>query len=115
MNTSNIIEAILYECIAANGFLSKLRALDFSKVQYENLLQALNLYRDQVKEKEFIERSVAYCLYYLDLGISDAIKYYPKNEDERRFIENVYVECSNLISEILTPDIMKGPLPKEFQ
>src|SRR6266540_5745264 len=109
MSTSKIIDIILYECIGLHGFLVRLRALEFSEVHYENLLNALRAYRDETKEKEFIDRSVACCLYYLELGMSNALQYYPKNEGEKQFIENVYVECSNLIIEILTPDKMKGP------
>lgn len=114
MTTSKPIHVIHYECIGTNGFLSKLRGLEFSETHYKNLIDALKLYRNEIKEQEIMERSAAYCLYYLEIGLSAAMKHYPKSDDEKQFIENVYIECSNLIIEIITPDFMKGPLPEKF-
>jgi hypothetical protein len=109
-----LVDVIYYECIAAQGFLSQLRSSEFSEMHYQKLISALKLYRDRVKEQDMMERGVAYCLYYLELGLGDAIHHYPKNEQEKKFIENIYVECSNMILEILTPDFMRGPLPDQF-
>lgn len=62
MDRKESVEVIVYECIAGNGFLVKLRGNEFSQEQFNRLFQALVYYRDFIKNHEFMERRVAYCI-----------------------------------------------------
>jgi hypothetical protein len=71
-------------------------------------------YQDLIKEEELIERKVAYCLHFLDIELLSATKYYPKTEAEKRMINEVYSEVSEIIEGIIIPESMRGPLPDEY-
>jgi hypothetical protein len=111
MDRKECVETIMYECIAGNGFLVRLRGNDFSLAQFERLIQALMCYRDLIRNQEYIDRSVAYCLYFLDSELIGAIKYSSK-EKEKPLLQTAHEKASELIIEILTPENMKGPLPE---
>lgn len=114
MNRKKCIEIIEYECIAMKGFLVKLRALEFSQENYESLRDALRHYREFVQGEDKIERSIAYCLHFLSLGLITATKDFSRTEDERSLVHRINAEMSALIDEILIPDNMIGPLPSKY-
>ena len=114
MDVKECIDIINYECIAVNGFLVKLRAREFSKENYANLMNALHCYRELIQGNELIDRSVAYCLHFLGLELVSSIESYPRTEEQTLFMNQVNLELSNLIEDILTPEHMKGQLPEEY-
>lgn len=111
MDRKECVETIIFECIAGNGFLVKLRGNYFSLEQFERLINALKCYRDLIQNQELLDRSVAYCLYFLDSELIGAIKYFSK-EKEKPLLQTAHEKASELIIEILTPENMRGPLPE---
>lgn len=114
MSRDELVATIKYECLAGEGFLTKLRSREFSHEHYNVLLEALLAYRQIIREQDWIEREVACCLYYLDLDLRAALKTFPRNDTEHRLINNVQLKCSDLVLEILTPEHMFGPIPDVF-
>jgi hypothetical protein len=112
MNRQTCVETIVNESME---FLVELRARKFSEKHFSKLIQALQEYRDLVKGNELMERAVAHNIYFLELGLSAALKHFPETEAEKTLIENAYDECAALTVEIITPEYMYGPLPAELQ
>ena len=106
MDRQNCVAVIRHECIATEGFLIRLRGREFSREQYDHLMQALYMYREIIRGQDWIEREIAYCLYFLDLELVSALKYFPREEAERTLISEAQLRCSDLIIEILTPEQM---------
>ena len=99
---------------AGMEFIVRLRGREFSREHYEALMQALRVYREIIRGQDWIEREVAYYLYYIDLSFRGALEHFPRTEEERTLINKTQLECSELILEILTPEYMTGPLPDEL-
>lgn len=114
MDRRDCVATIRYECIAGGGFLARLRGREFSAEHYDKLIQALRAYREMIRGQDWIERVVAYCLYYLDLDLRAALDFFPRTEEERALMSQAQLECSELILEILTPEYMTGPIPDEL-
>ncbi|MGB8213179.1 MAG: hypothetical protein WCE68_06430 [Anaerolineales bacterium] len=108
MNRQNCIEIIYSECTSMDGFLVKLRSREFSKNQYESLLNALSEFRELIRGQDYIERKVTYCLYNLDIALTGALKVYSRTEIEKGLIQSAHQEFSKLIIDILTPESLIG-------
>jgi hypothetical protein len=108
MDHESCVRVIFKECTDRDGFLVKLRTGEFSQEQYNSLFHALQEFREMIRDQEYIEREVAYCLYFLDIGLLGAVKLYPKTEAEKMLIKKARYECSQLIIEILTPESLKN-------
>jgi hypothetical protein len=115
MDREKLIEKIIFECIAGEGFLSQLRARNFLPDRLSELLDALKEYKQLIKNDQVIEKAVAYSVYSLDYELTAALDYFPKNEEERSKIENAIEMCTPLVHEILAPEWMRGPLPDKYR
>jgi hypothetical protein len=115
VHRKDIFKTIIYECMAGDGFLSQLRARNYLPNKFEDLVNALKDYRELVRNKDYMERAVAYCVYILDFELSASLDYFQRNEEERLIIENATEICTPLIHEILAPEWMTGPLPEEYK
>lgn len=108
-----------HDCVATirtagTEFIVRLRGREFSYDHYNALMQALLAYKEIIRGQDWIEREVAYYLYYIDLGFSGALEFFPRTEEEHTLINKTQLECSELILEILTPEYMTGPIPDEL-
>jgi hypothetical protein len=109
------VDIILYECIATNGFITNLRGREFSQESYDRLKTALTQYREMIRDEEFIERSVASCLHFLDIALLGAMENFPRTEKEEILIINANNILNTLLTEILTPEYMTRETPPEFE
>jgi hypothetical protein len=114
MENQNCTDVILYECLSIEGFLTKLRGREFAQLQFETLMDAIRQYREIVRDQEQIDRKVASCLYFLEVELISALRYFPQKEEEEKRIQKAYIEISQLTIEVLTPETMIGDLPTEL-
>ncbi|MEN4013079.1 MAG: hypothetical protein ROW48_13670 [Bellilinea sp.] len=115
MSKDEIIQKIMFECIAGEGFLTQLRARKFQKEKFMELVRALMDYRELIRDANLIDRSIAYCVYVIDNEMSAALVYFPHDDNEKLEIETAVEICTPLIHEILAPEWMTGPLPDEYK
>ena len=101
------VNVIRRECESIDGFLVELRAGIFVRERYTELLEALRAYRELIRHTDHIRRVVAIDLYYLDLGLSDALTTH-RNKPHYKVLQEAQLECSNVIIEIFTPDYGLG-------
>ncbi len=111
MDYDAIIKSMMFECIAPGGFLDQLRAGAFVHTRYNALVEALRNYAALVKGEDVVDRTVAYCLYQIEIEISAALSYYPRNASDVKTIQDAHYELTNLIVNIVTPPSMYGAIP----
>ncbi len=99
------INVIRRECESIGGFSIELRAGRFLVEQYRELLQAIRDYREMVRGTDYIRRTVAIDLYYLDLELSGSLTTH-RNFPHYEQLKTAQLECSELIIEVLTPESM---------
>lgn len=111
MKYNSVIQSIMIECIAPSGFLGQLRGGVFDRTRYSALVEALAKYAAIVQDEDTVDRTVAYCLYQIEIESSAALSYYPRDSDDEQTIQDAYYELTTLIVNIVTPPYMYGDLP----
>ncbi len=111
MEHNTVIQSIMVECISPSGFLGQLRAGVFDRTRYQKLVEALRNYAAIVRDEAAIDRTVAYCLYQIEIESSTALSYFPRDSDDEHMIQDAYYELTTLIVDIVTPPYMYGALP----
>jgi hypothetical protein len=107
MKREEALEIILYQCNAPQGFSPKLRNLEFSKNEFDQLYKALEVFLESIRGEQLLERSVAISLYYLEVDFMGAVNH--KQDWEEELYEQVvdaHNRCWGLVERILTPEWM---------
>ena len=112
MEHNTVIQSLMVECISPSGFLGQLRAGVFDRTRYNALVEALSNYAAIVQDKETVDRTVAYCLYQIEIESSAALSYYPRDSNDVQTIQDAYYKLTSLIVDIVTPPYMFEPLPE---
>lgn len=102
MTKDEAIQVILFECQEMDGFLVKLRSRrDFDAEQFQNLVDAIQIYRDGIIGEDCMNRRVAGSLFYIATLLGDVTQHVEKyNLPDKETISRANAELWNLVESL---------------